>query len=75
MIEAVIEIYLEIAQASSSFGGPHRVLRGVVSFRVFRVFEALLGVEEMDLALRVDVHLRICTDAASMHRVIYYLHL
>ena len=54
-IEAAIEIYLEIAQAPSSFGGPHRVLRGVVSCRVF---EALLDVEEMDLALRVDVHLR-----------------
>ena len=53
-IEAVIEIYLEVAQASSSFGGPHRVPRGVA----FRVFEALLDVEEMDLALRVDVHLR-----------------
>ena len=53
-IEAVIEIYLEIAQASSSFGGPHRVPRGVA----FRVFEALLDVEEMDHALRVDVHLR-----------------
>ena len=56
-IEAAIEIYLEIAQAPSSFGGPHRVLRGVVSCRVF---EALLGVEEMDLALRVDVRLRMC---------------